>query len=158
MPAFYTSEAEISLLVHSFAARTLAKEKWTHAAHITAALWHLKNYPFDDAVCGMRSKIISYNISVGTPNNASSGYHETMTIFWMYAGLFFINTCTGETVLNICNAFLSSPLAERSLPFYFYKRETILSSKARAVFVAADIKDYTDELFEKIYNRKVILG
>lgn len=152
MHELYSSEAEINLLVHSFSARTLAKEKWTHAAHITAALWHLKNYSFDDAICRMRSKIISYNISTGTPNNASSGYHETMTVFWMHTCLFFVTKFPGGNVLNTCNTFLKSPLAERSLPFCFYQKKTILSSKARAVFIQPDIAEFTYALFEKIFS------
>ena len=61
----------------------LTKGGWTHEAHLLVALWHLHNHAVDEATCLLRARIISYNVAVGTENSSASGYHETMTLFWI---------------------------------------------------------------------------
>ena len=138
MSLFYTSAADIETLVKGFNAKTLEKEKWTHAAHITGAVWYLKQYGFEEAVPLIREAIAEYNVAVGGQNTATSGYHETMTVFWMTVADFFVRSNTTKTTLDVCNALLASPLAERTLPFYFYEKDTILSVEARAAYVPPD--------------------
>jgi hypothetical protein len=59
---------EIEELVTKFSEKSLPKEEWTHQAHIKVALWHSFNYEFEYALDLVRTKIKTYNISVGTPN------------------------------------------------------------------------------------------
>ncbi len=154
MTPFYTSAEEIETLVKGFNTKTLEKEKWTHEAHLTAATWYLKNYSLDEATNLVRNGIKEYNVTVGGTNTSTSGYHETMTIFWMAAIYFFVNRDTSKSLLDTCNELLASPLAERTLPFEFYERETILSTEARAAFVKPDKEDLNDEALENILKNK----
>ena len=65
-----------------FSDRILDKSLWTHEAHITTAIWYLMKYEKEDALCRLRSGIISYNLAVGGENTGMGGYHETITVFW----------------------------------------------------------------------------
>ncbi len=139
--AFYKTEVEIEMLVSAFRERTLAKEAWTHAAHLTVAIWHLKQYDLEDATCRVKSGIISYNLSMGGENTGTGGYHETMTLFWMDVLYYFVAANTHLTLKDTCNQFLQSKLADKALPFEYYTKETILSSKARARSIPPDKKE-----------------
>ncbi|NUO03499.1 MAG: hypothetical protein HUU01_23035 [Saprospiraceae bacterium] len=146
----YQSEAEISSLFEQFCSKTLEKEKWTHAAHLTTGLCFLKQYDLHEATCRMKSGIISYNLSVGGENTGTGGYHETLTIFWMEI-LHFYHTGFPEIALpELCHGFLQSPLADKKLPFYFYNQETLMSSLYRARYRAPDKQEMTPEVLKEI--------
>ena len=138
MASFYNSENEIEILLEGFNTKTLPKEQWTHEAHLTGAVWFLSRYDYDEALALIRKAIAEYNIAVGGQNTPTSGYHETMTVFWMSVVCFFVEKHEGKNLFHTCNALLASPLADKNLPFYFYERDTILSPIARAVYVAPD--------------------
>lgn len=137
---YYTGEA-IETLVQGFSNKTLPKEKWTHEAHLATALWFLKHYDLHDATCRMKSGIISYNLSLGGENTGTNGYHETLTLFWMDVLHIFVQAHKNEEVAPVCNKLLSSPLADKNLPFIFYAKERLLSPVARARAIAPDIKE-----------------
>jgi hypothetical protein len=44
-------------LAQRFAALTLPKPEWTHAAHLAIGLWHASRYGRDDALARLRSGI-----------------------------------------------------------------------------------------------------
>ena len=142
----YNSEDELLAVVNGFLERTLEKQRWTHHAHIITAIWHLKKYDKDDALCRLRSGIISYNLSVGGENNGQNGYHETMTVFWWELIRQFLEQYPEYTYHDACSRFLASPMADKAFPFQFYSRENILSSSARSRFVEPDLREIKIEL------------
>lgn len=79
----FRENAEIISLIKKFEDCTATSEEWTHAAHLTAALWYLTHYDFDEALDKMRNGILKLNEAHGTPNTPTRGYHETLTVFWM---------------------------------------------------------------------------
>jgi hypothetical protein len=145
MAIFYQSDQEIETLVQSFSDKTLDKSLWTHAAHLTVAIWHLKNYDLHEATCRMKSGIISYNLAVGGQNTGTGGYHETMTLFWMDILQVFVNDNPDLPVNEACNKLLNSKLSDKTLPFVFYNKEYILSPAARARAMAPDLLQLTPE-------------
>ena len=62
-----------------FAALTLPKHEWTHAAHLTVGVWHVDRYGAADALTRLRAGIRRLNESHGNVNTPASGYHETIT-------------------------------------------------------------------------------
>ncbi len=140
---YYQTDLEIEELVQSFISKTLDKSKWTHAAHLTVAIWHLKKYEVHEATCRMKSGIISYNLAVGGENTGTGGYHETMTLFWMDILNIFVSNHTGLSLTDTCNEFLNSALSDKTLPFTFYNKEKLLSPLARARGIAPDLKELT---------------
>jgi hypothetical protein len=79
----YHSVSEINNLVAAFDNCNLPQSEWNHAAHLTIALWYLIHYEQNEAVNKIRDRIQKYNDINGIQNTKYSGYHETLTIFWM---------------------------------------------------------------------------
>lgn len=136
----YTSETAIEEIVDHFKNKSLPKEQWTHEAHLTVGVWFLKNHSKDEATCFIRTGIINYNMATGGENTPTSGYHETMTLFWISILSWYLTKHSALPLREVCNKFLLSRLSQKDFRFEFYNRETLLSVKARAQFVASDKK------------------
>lgn len=66
-----------------FEAGTLTKEEWTHAAHLRMAHWYVWNFPSEEAGLRIRNGIRHLNECLGGQNTEDSGFHETLTEFWI---------------------------------------------------------------------------
>ena len=146
----YTTEKEINDLLAQFIHQSLPKEKWTHEAHLTGAIWHLVNHDFYEAVCLIKSRIIAYNLAVGGANSSTSGYHETLTIFWMKLISIFVEKNRHKSLLEITNELLASPLSLRSVTEHFYSKEKLMSAVARAIFIPPDKHEISSESIEDL--------
>ncbi|GAA3632215.1 hypothetical protein [Flavivirga jejuensis] len=134
------SKKEIENLVEKFIDKTLPKTQWTHEAHIVVALWHNLNYNFHDAIKLIKTRIKNYNLAIGTQNTISSGYHETLTIFWMIITKDFMYRNDHKNIKIACNDFLQSTEALKETPFQFYTKEILFSAKARRTWVNGNLK------------------
>src|SRR5689334_3339479 len=79
MMATELCDSDLQDLVRQFEDCTLAKDRWTHRAHLCVAVWYLTQLPRDDATDRIRQGIQRYNASLGN----SQGYHETVTLSWI---------------------------------------------------------------------------
>ena len=137
----FRTEAEITHVVLRFQALDLPMKEWTHQAHLAVAMWHLTRYSLEEAICLLRSGIITYNASCGGKNTADSGYHETLTLFWIGAIDHFLERSGRERPLAVQYAeLLASPYAGADLPYQYYSRERLFSVQARAMWAAPDLK------------------
>lgn len=134
----YTFDHEA--IAMAFQDRTLPKALWTHEAHLTTAIWFIMKYEGFDALCRIKSGIISYNLSVGGENNGTNGYHETITVFWWRLLSLFVSEHKGLDYESMCAAFLKSAWNKREIIFDYYSKESVLSQKARAMFIHEDIQ------------------
>lgn len=137
----YQTESEIENLVTQFQNQTLPPPAWTHEAHLTVAVWHLKNHTLPEATCLLRSGIITYNKASGGKNTPTGGYHETITLLWIKIIHDFVCKNSDINLLDLCNAFLASEYATREFPLQFYSRELLFSTDARAFWVEPDLKN-----------------
>ena len=135
----YPDDAAIVSVGERFAARTLPKAEWTHAAHFAAALWLLRCRPELVAEEAMPGMIRRYNEAVGTVNSDSSGYHATITLA-LLAGLraFLAERAPDEPLHRLLAAVLASPLADREWALAYWTRERLFSVAARREWVAPD--------------------
>lgn len=131
---------EMLELVRRFEDCTLPREEWTHAAHLTIALWHLLQFDWPEAVARVRARIKRYNAAHAVPTTPTGGYHETLTIFWLRAVRAFLDAERNEARALV---HLANELAEthdKSLPLRHYTRERLFSAEARANWVEPDLK------------------
>jgi hypothetical protein len=70
-------------LARRFARCELTAAEWTHQAHLAVGAWYLSRYPAAEAGLLMREGIRSLNLSLGGQNTDTSGFHETLTEFWL---------------------------------------------------------------------------
>ena len=76
---FFTDDAAVAHLGEGLLACTLAREEWTHEAHLAACLYLLARRPDIDVDARIAGLISRFNESVGGVNDDQNGYHDTIT-------------------------------------------------------------------------------
>jgi hypothetical protein len=133
-----TNEA-IEAFIRKFEACRLPKVQWTHHAHLLAGLWYLSHHHPDDALAIMRCRIRAHNEFVGIANTDSSGYHETLTCFFLQGIASHRAAHCGESLLDVLASLLQSPLASKDWPLASYSRERLFSVAARRQLLKPDL-------------------
>jgi hypothetical protein len=131
--------SETARLAAAMANRTLPKEQWTHEAHLRVGLWHVLHFNASEALVLLRERISQYNESVGTLNTDTSGYHETITRFYVGLIAWFAD---GENLSEPIEAIarrLIDAYGDRNLPLHYYSRERLFSVEARRGWVEPDL-------------------
>ena len=139
-PRFFKSDAEIERIGEGLLARDLPRADWTHEAHLAATTYLLTRRPDINIDIELPNIIRSYNESVGTPNNDSEGYHETITRAFLNGVRLFLSEADAEEPLHeLVNELLLSPMGRRDWPLRFYSPARLFSVEARRNFVPPDI-------------------
>ena len=139
MYAFSLEQAEN--LIQQFENGTLPKSEWTHEAHLIVGLKMVMTYK-EQAFSEMKKRIIRFNESIGTINSESSGYHETLTVFWLWAIQQFCNEkgITQFDVAAVDELLFYEPLSRRKLVEDYYSEVILLLPEARRRFIRPDEK------------------
>ncbi|HEX8179236.1 MAG TPA: hypothetical protein VF525_06785 [Pyrinomonadaceae bacterium] len=127
-------------LVNEFEACTLARERWTHEAHLTVALWYLVRYGEAEATALIRVGIQRYNQACGVAQTEAGGYHETITLFYVRVLSRYVASARPRASLAELADGLMTACGDRALPFAYYSRERLLSWTARTSWVEPDLK------------------
>ncbi|KAF3888064.1 MULTISPECIES: hypothetical protein [Nostocales] len=136
----YQTTEEINNLITSFEDCTLPRCQWTHAAHLTVALWYLTQYEVKEAIELIREGIKKYNFAMKIETTKDGGYHETLTLFWIQRGSqYLLSARTQDSLLQLVNEFVDY-YQDRHLPFQYYTRDLLMSWEARNTWVAPDLK------------------
>ena len=139
-PRFFTTDAEIEHLGEGFLARTLAREEWTHEAHLAATTYLLMKRPEIDLDEELGDIIRRFNESAGGVNDDTQGYHDTITrAFLAGVRLFLAEADLTGPLHELVNELLLSPMGRRDWPLRFYSRERLFSVEARRRFVEPDV-------------------
>jgi hypothetical protein len=120
--------------------RTLPKPEWTHHAHLRAGLWHVIEYGPVVALELLRARISAYNESVGTANTDTSGYHETLTRFYVTVIDRFLSTADRALDLDALAGQLIAAHGDRRLPMHYYSESRLFSPVARRSWVEPDLR------------------
>ena len=141
MKPVYTSESEIIRIGEGFAACSLPRSEWTHAAHFAAALWLLRTRPELDAAAVLPGMIRAYNDSVGRVNDDSGGYHETITQASLRAvkGVLEANP-PDMPLFQIVNALMASGLGNPNWLLEYWSQGRLMSVEARRQWLEPDLK------------------
>lgn len=78
-----SNDAELDEFLRGFEDGTYPVKQWTHAAHLAMAGGYLTRMSADEALPFLRERIAAYNVAQGGVNTDSSGYHESLTVFWI---------------------------------------------------------------------------
>jgi len=130
---------DVNRIAEAFIACTLPKAEWTHEAHLKVGLWHGLRYSADESLNLLRERIKRYNISCGVQNTESSGYHETITCFYVWQiGYFLQETAYNESIDELADELIKQ-YGDRRLVFTYWSRETLFSVRARLSWVEPDL-------------------
>ncbi|MCA1594136.1 MAG: hypothetical protein LC754_16220 [Acidobacteria bacterium] len=138
--SLYNTTGQILELMREFESCTLRPERWTHAAHLTVALWYLLQYDWPEAVARTRDGIKRYNESRGIAIMHEHGYHETITLFWLRVVRSFLDRelNEGRALVMLANELIE--YADENLPLKYYARERLFSCEARETWAEPDLK------------------
>lgn len=134
----FECDDEVLALVRQFESCTLPRSDWNHRAHLTVALWYAAHLDREAALEAVRRGILRLNESCGVVTTPTSGYHETMTRFYMrVVGHFVENDREGGWAERV-NRLLAR-YGERRLPLRHYTESRLMSPAARAAWIEPDL-------------------
>jgi hypothetical protein len=139
-PRLFPSDAEIEHLGEGLLARSLAREEWTHEAHLGVTSYLQLRRPDIDLDKELPVIIRRFNESVGGVNDDTQGYHDTITRVFLHGiRLFLAEADLTEPLHELVNELLLSPMGRRDWPLRFYSGERLFSVEARRHFVPPDV-------------------
>ncbi len=139
--SFYQTDEDVVALVQQFETCTLPLVNWNHPAHLTVAVWYLSQFFEPEATARIRLGIQLYNNSKGIQTTKNSGYHETLTLFWVsIARRFLASADPNSSVCKLVNEFILAYGNQKSLFREYYSQGLIMSWEARQSWVAPDLK------------------
>jgi hypothetical protein len=140
-PRLFPDDASIRHIGEGLLACSLAREEWTHEAHLAACLWIVIERSDIVAERDLPDLIRRFNESVGGVNDETQGYHETITqCFIRGVRLHLERRGEGRTLSERVNDLLRAPEGNRDWPLNFYSRELLFSVAARLGHVDPDLQ------------------
>jgi len=146
----YDTLDDVKMLVLKFESKKLPIENWGHSEHLVLAIWYEFHYDQFESLELMRTGIIHFNNSVGIPNTASSGYHATITQFWLLAVHCYLRLLRPSSVFAAVQRIMNSALTSKDFPFIFYSRSLLFSTNARLAWYDPDVRPLSE--LEKILS------
>jgi hypothetical protein len=147
----FERDEEVNLLAKAFEERTLPKSEWTHAAHLVVGLYYCYHHPLGVAKNLMSDGIYWLNDAHGTPNTETSGYHETITVFWLRTVANYVEKTGREHGLAKLANGLIALCADPDLPLKYYSRECLFSTAARMNYVEPDLEDFSRSISNLVF-------
>lgn len=132
--------SETERIARALIERTLPKAEWTHEAHLRAGLWHVRAHGAVAALELLRQRISAYNESAGTANTGTSGYHETITRFYVTVIDRFLAAADRDTELDVLARQLIATCGDRKLVLHHYSEKKLFSPVARRSWVEPDLR------------------
>jgi len=133
------SESEIDAFIAAFEAGTLDKSRWTHAAHILTGACYVHSFGEAVATARMRDRVSAFNLAVGGKNTETSGYHETITVFWIK--LIAAHHSPEESRASFAHRAVRDLATNRNIYADFYDFDLVASTEARRVWIAPNLRN-----------------
>jgi hypothetical protein len=124
--------------IQQFEACSFPFEQWHHRAHVKLAYLYLTLHGFEIAITKLRNGIGAYNAANNIPDQPTSGYHETMTQFWLRI---VEMTVQQYGKLPTADAFCDfhPQLSQKKNHRLFYSPGLFMSPEAKREFVEPDL-------------------
>ena len=121
-------------MVRRFESCEINPADFRHYQHLTVALWYIKEFPYDIASDKLRAGIKKLAAAYG-----KTGYHETITLFWLVVVRDFAETADPmESISELAHRLVST--YQKSLIAEYYSEELIASPEAKHRWVEPDLK------------------
>jgi hypothetical protein len=131
----FMDDSEIEELVRAFETCEINPAEFKHYQHLAVALWYVRQSPYEEASEKMRQGIQRLAAAYG-----KTGYHETITLFWLkVVHDFYAAAQTDQALFEIANK-LASKYGNKNLIADYYSEERIASAEAKHGWVEPDLK------------------
>jgi len=141
-PEHLSTPEALEAFLCGFEQGTLPKSEWTHGAHVAAAACYLltsTNFSIASILPLMRQRISAYNLAVGGANTPTSGYHETLTRFWLLIVSRHLRENPPSTRLDAARQAVTAFGEERSLHTRYYSGDVVKDTAARQSWHPPDL-------------------
>ncbi len=136
----FADDAAVEDIVRGFLDRSLARPRWNHHAHLVVSIWHMRRYGSERSLVMLRDRIWAYNQAVGTPNTDTSGYHETITRFFVWQVARYLDAAPSDAnFAALVNDLAARAEGRKERPFDFWSRDVLMSVEARRGWIAPDL-------------------
>ncbi|PTM61181.1 hypothetical protein [Phreatobacter oligotrophus] len=135
-----SDDAAVLAIVEAFKARTLPFADWSHQAHLATGLWHVATHGEEAAKELLREGIRAYNLSVGGVNTDMRGFHETVTMYFVWSAARFLERFPQTGLAARVNAYVEGPFGAKDGIFTFWTKERLLTPEARLAWRDPDIR------------------
>ena len=140
-PDYLDTDTSLEEFLAGFEQGTFPKEKWTHGAHVCMAASYILSEPSEGLLDRVRDRIRYYNISQGGQNTENSGYHETLTVFWLAIVRRYLAEHANEcSRLDGVRAAFVEFGSRSGLWREYYGFDVIQSPEARRVWLSPDLR------------------
>jgi len=131
----------IKELIRQFEADELKKEEFHHKEHLELTLWYLENLPELEAIVKIKGGILKYNLLYKVPQSVNSGYHETITMFFIKLVQSFIKSSPKNCSFEQRAKVLTAKYAQmKTVVREYYSMEVIRTEEARKIWVEPNLK------------------
>ena len=144
MPSLPVTESDIDAFLRAFEDGTLPKQEWTHAAHLLGGACYVYTLGAKAALEHMRACVQRYNEAVGGRNTETSGYHETLTVFWIATLRDLRRALQPASRSQFAHAAVEAYGQRRDLFKDFYSFDVVASTRARREWVAPDLRSLAE--------------
>jgi hypothetical protein len=120
------------VMFDAFVNGKLPKDAWTHEAHVITCWVALQDRSPAETLAFLRDAIQTHNCGIGIRNTETSGYHETLTVYYI--------TALANTSALTLNEAMSDPACGRKAPLQHWTRDVLFSTQARLGWVEPDVE------------------
>ncbi len=135
----FATDDDVLALVAAFRDGSLPRAAWNHRAHLTAALAVARTTAAAERLDSIRSAILRFNASAGIESTPDSGYHETLTVFYMQVVELHLRRHPAPASSATDANLLYDEWGAREMPLRYYTRERLFSRAARAGWLPPDL-------------------
>lgn len=135
-------ETEIIHIGEGFLACTFPGANFHHREHLVTTVYLLWTFPQRDWRGLLPHLIRRYNESQGGVNNDTTGYHETITLFYLDLVGKVLALNRNLDLVQTCSQVLNSTASDKDLMLRYYSRDLLFSSEARKRWVEPDVAPF----------------
>ena len=133
----YKQMSEIEDVVKGFESCTTAKDDFSHASHLTVAVFYLYDLSEREATEKMRAGLLRFLNHHGV---GPAKFHETLTVFWIkLVRAFLLELDPKTSLLELTNRSLER-FSNSRLVLEYYDEKRLFSDGARQGWIAPDLK------------------
>lgn len=132
---FFRDMSELDSVVERFEQCQFGKQEFTHARHLAVSAWYLYHEGPDEALVRMRTGLLRF-----TSYHGVSGYHETITRFWLLLIQEFLHQAPPDRALPELVNEIVRRYGRKEVLFEYYSQERIKSGEARSGWIEPDLR------------------
>jgi hypothetical protein len=124
--------------VQQFESRSFPFDQWHHRAHVKLAYIYLDRFGFAIASQKLCHGIRAYNAANNVTDTPTSGYHETITLFWLHIIQMTVQEYGRRATADEFFDF-HPQLSQKKIHRLFYSADLFMTARAKSEFVEPDL-------------------